>query len=114
MPTQSATSRLNWGKPYDRGTGPVKRGLGVALQTWGGGGHASQCRTVINPDGSVQVELGSQDLGTGTKTIIVQVAAETLDVVPHNGKLKIASTLEPRKRRLSYPELAGRALDEQR
>jgi xanthine dehydrogenase YagR molybdenum-binding subunit len=34
-------------------------------------------RTTIHPDGSVEVELGSQDLGVGTRTIIEQVAAET-------------------------------------
>ena len=57
---------------------PVKRGLGIGVNTWGGGGHASKCRTTINPDGSVVVEMGTQDLGTGTRTIITQVAAETL------------------------------------
>ena len=41
-------------------------------------GHASKCRTTINPDGSVVVELGTQDLGTGTRTVITMVAAETL------------------------------------
>ena len=58
--------------------GPVKQGLGLAINTWGGGGHASQCRTTINPDGSVVVEMGTQDLGTGTRTAITMVAAETL------------------------------------
>jgi len=43
-------------------------------------GHPSQCRTVINPDGTVSIEIGTQDLGTGTRTIITQVAAETLGV----------------------------------
>ncbi|MBM3774972.1 MAG: xanthine dehydrogenase family protein molybdopterin-binding subunit, partial [Acidobacteria bacterium] len=56
----------------------VKRGLGIGINTWGGGGHASRCRASIHPDGSVAVELGSQDLGTGTRTIISQVVAETL------------------------------------
>ena len=67
-----------WHERGDSGSGTVKRGLGVALHTWGGGGHNSQCRTNIHPDGTVEVELGSQDLGTGTRTIITMVAAETL------------------------------------
>ena len=67
-----------WHPRGDSGSGVVKRGLGIGVNAWGGGGHASQCRCTINPDGSVSIELGSQDLGTGTKTIIIQVAAESL------------------------------------
>ena len=32
---------------------------------------------IIHADGSVEIEIGTQDLGTGTRTIITQVAAET-------------------------------------
>ncbi len=60
------------------GTGTVKRGLGIGVNMWGGLGHPSRCETTIHPDGSVQVRLGTQDLGTGTKTAITIVAAETL------------------------------------
>ena len=67
---------IEWNKRWhprgESGNGPVKRGLGLALHTWGGGGHNSQCRTNIHPDGTVEVELCSQDLGTGTRTIITQ------------------------------------------
>ncbi|MDQ6676357.1 MAG: xanthine dehydrogenase family protein molybdopterin-binding subunit [Acidobacteriota bacterium] len=70
--------KKNWKPRGQNGPGPVKEGLGIAIATWGGGGHASRCLTTINPDGTVLVELGSQDLGTGTRTVITQVAAETL------------------------------------
>lgn len=56
----------------------VHRGLGLSIHTWGGGGHNSNCEVAIHPDGSVHVSLGSQDLGTGTRTVIAIVAAETL------------------------------------
>ena len=79
---QKASEIMDWKKRWhprgDSGSGPVKQGLGLGINTWGGGGHASQCRTTINPDGSVLLELGSQDLGTGTRTVITMVAAETL------------------------------------
>src|ERR1039458_6089731 len=42
-----------WHPRGQSGAGPVKRGLGVAVGTWGGRGHASNCRTTIHPDGSV-------------------------------------------------------------
>ena len=39
------------------------RGVGVSFHTWGGRGHASDCDLTIHPDGSVELKLGSQDLG---------------------------------------------------
>src|SRR5205807_7763304 len=77
-----AAELMDWKKKWhprgDSSSGSVKRGLGLGIHTWGGGGHASQCRASIHPDGSVAIELGSQDLGTGTRTAINIVAAETL------------------------------------
>ncbi len=61
-------------------SGNLARGLGLSLHTWGGRGHNSDCDLTIHPDGSVDVKLGSQDIGTGTRTLIVVVAAETLGV----------------------------------
>jgi xanthine dehydrogenase YagR molybdenum-binding subunit len=77
-----AADLIGWKKKWhsrDKLTpGVVKKGLGLSLHTWGGRGHASECRLTINPDGSVSIEIGSQDLGTGTRTTIPMVAAETL------------------------------------
>ena len=66
-----------WHPRGDKTPGPIKRGLGLSMHTWGGRAHNSQCEVRIYPDGSVKVNLGSQDLGTGTRTVIAQVAAET-------------------------------------
>ncbi|GMV93670.1 MAG: oxidoreductase [Candidatus Hydrogenedentota bacterium] len=62
----------------ESGDGPVKRGLGISIHMWGGGGHKSECACTINPDGSVSVAIGTQDLGTGTRTVVGIVTAETL------------------------------------
>lgn len=70
--------KKRWHPRGDGGKGPVKRGLGIGINTWGGGGHRSTANCKIHPDGTVEVELGSQDLGSGTRTIISMVAAETL------------------------------------
>jgi xanthine dehydrogenase YagR molybdenum-binding subunit len=67
-----------WHRRGDSGSGPVKRGLGIGINMWGGGGHRSTANCKIHPDGTVEVEIGSQDLGTGTRTVISMVAAETL------------------------------------
>jgi xanthine dehydrogenase YagR molybdenum-binding subunit len=85
----------NWHPRGEGGKGPVKRGLGIGVGTWGGLGHNSQCRTTIHPDGRVEVELASQDLGTGTRTIITQVAAESLGLNLGDITLKIGDNRYP-------------------
>jgi xanthine dehydrogenase YagR molybdenum-binding subunit len=76
-----AADMIEWKKKWHpRGAGsdgPIRRGLGLSIHTWGGGGHQSNCNCTIHPDGSVEVSLASQDLGTGTRTIIALVAGET-------------------------------------
>jgi xanthine dehydrogenase YagR molybdenum-binding subunit len=62
----------------DKTPGHIKRGLGMSIHTWGGRGHPSECDVTINPDGSVEAKLGSQDLGVGNRTTIAIVVAETL------------------------------------
>jgi len=84
-----------WHPRGQSSSGPVKRGLGLAISTWGGGGHNSQCRTNIHPDGTVEVELCSQDLGTGTRTVITMVAAETLGLPLGAITLKIGDSALP-------------------
>lgn len=84
-----------WHRRGDSGTGTTKRGMGLGICSWGGAGHASSCRTSIHPDGSVDVELGSQDLGTGTRTIIAQVVAETLGLPIDGVKVKLGDNNYP-------------------
>lgn len=69
-----------WSPRGQKGSGAVRRGLGIGIATWGGLGHASKSLCKINADGSVEVMMGTQDLGTGTRTTITQVVAETLGV----------------------------------
>jgi len=58
--------------------GAIRQGLGLSLHTWPGIAHPFQCELIINPDGTVAVRAATQDLGTGTRTVIAIVAAETL------------------------------------
>jgi xanthine dehydrogenase YagR molybdenum-binding subunit len=79
----------------DQAPGPIKRGLGISLHTWGGLGHASECQVSINPDGSVSAEIGTQDLGTGARTVVAIVAAETLGLPLDGVEAKIGRTAYP-------------------
>ena len=79
-----ADEMMGWKKLWhprgDPTPGDIKRGLGLSMHTWGGRGHASTEDFTINPDGSVVIKLGTQDLGTGCLTIITIVAADTLGI----------------------------------
>jgi len=72
--------KQRWHPRGDKTAGPVKQGLGLSIHTWGGRGHSSDQDLSINPDGSVDIKLGSQDLGTGTRTVIAIVVADTLGI----------------------------------
>jgi len=73
----------------------VVRGVGLSFHTWGGRGHASDCDLTIHPDGSVELKMGTQDLGTGTRTCILVVAADTLGVPIEAIQLLIGDTNYP-------------------
>jgi xanthine dehydrogenase YagR molybdenum-binding subunit len=76
-------------------SGNIARGLGLSVHTWGGRGHESDCDLTIHPDGSVDIKMGTQDIGTGTRTTIVIVAAETLGIPIEAINLYIGDTLYP-------------------
>ena len=57
----------------------VRRGFGMASLIWGAGGGPPAYATVrINRDASIDVLTGAQDLGTGSRTALAQIAAEAL------------------------------------
>ena len=97
-----AAEMIEWKKLWrPRGEGAVgstktvKRGLGLSIHTWGGGGHASDCDLTIHPDGSVEVKMGTQDLGVGTRTVLAIVAGETLGLPIGAIKISIGSNRLP-------------------
>jgi CO/xanthine dehydrogenase Mo-binding subunit len=59
------------------GSGPIRRGIGVAAGMWGYGGEPNATAIVtLYADGSVSLNTGASDLGTGTKTVLAMVVAE--------------------------------------
>jgi xanthine dehydrogenase YagR molybdenum-binding subunit len=73
---------FGWSKRHQTGdttSGSIKTGMGVAICTWGGGGRGpspTQCE--IASDGSVIIRVGTQDIGTGQRTVVAMVAADAL------------------------------------
>ena len=87
--------KKNWHQRRDQTPGNIKRGMGLSMHTWGGRGHNSDCDLTIHPDGSVEIKMGTQDLGTGARTIIIIVAADTLGIPMENVNLLYGNNRYP-------------------
>ena len=96
---QIGAEKIGWERRNKRpgeGKGKLRRGLGMASQIWGGAGRpGTQADIRIHPDGSVEAICGTQDLGTGTRTYMAEVAAETLGLEPQDITIKIGNTEYP-------------------
>ncbi|MGZ8716823.1 MAG: xanthine dehydrogenase family protein molybdopterin-binding subunit [Gaiellaceae bacterium] len=79
-----ALAQKHWDRRDDvraRSDDTWKHGVGMASQIWyGGGGPPSYAWTRVTSDGRVSVITAMQDLGTGTRTAMAQIAAEELGV----------------------------------
>jgi xanthine dehydrogenase YagR molybdenum-binding subunit len=85
----------HWHPRGDKTEGVVKRGLGLSIHTWGGLGHPSDCDLVIQPDGSVELKMATQDLGTGTRTALNIIVADTLGLPMNKIKISIGDSALP-------------------
>ena len=75
-------AEAHWERRHEvraRSEGPWKRGVGMASQIWyGGGGPPSYAWIRIGADARAVVVTAMQDIGTGTRTAMAQIAAEEL------------------------------------
>ena len=93
-----AAERFGWSRrhaPGDPTPGPIKKGMGCAANRWGGGGQGTRAHCEINPDGSVVMRCGTQDIGVGTKTIVAMITAETLGIPMSLVKAEIGDSNYP-------------------
>jgi xanthine dehydrogenase YagR molybdenum-binding subunit len=95
-----AADLIDWkAKWHPHGKGPksgsIVEGLGIGLHTWGGSANDSTCMLKIHPDGGVESFCGTQDLGTGTRTICGMVLAETLGLPVESIKVHIGHSTYP-------------------
>lgn len=74
--------RIDWARwrrqQPGEGAGPLQRGVGMGASVWNTGGRGTKAQLDILSDGTVEVRCGTQDLGTGTRTLVTLVAAEEL------------------------------------
>jgi xanthine dehydrogenase YagR molybdenum-binding subunit len=58
----------------------IRTGYGMGTTAWGRFPSDVEAEVVINRDGSVEARTGTQDIGTGQRTIMAVVAANTIGV----------------------------------
>lgn len=91
--------KISWqrrNKKPGQQNGKIRRGLGMASQIWWGTGRPGTLADIkLHPDGSVEAICGTQDIGTGTRTYMATVTAETLGLKPQDITIKIGSTEYP-------------------
>lgn len=73
---------------------PIRRGVGMGGCLWFVGGGRPPATVIIRlfADGSINLNMGASDIGTGTKTVMAQVAAEELGVRPDSIQIVNADT----------------------
>jgi xanthine dehydrogenase YagR molybdenum-binding subunit len=94
-----AAEKIGWSKRHPTGDatpGPLKRGLGCAANVWGGAGNPqTRAACEILPDGSVTMRIGTQDIGTGTRTLVAMITAETMALPLESVQVAIGDTNLP-------------------
>ncbi|MEE8396330.1 MAG: xanthine dehydrogenase family protein molybdopterin-binding subunit, partial [bacterium] len=80
----AGAERIGWREkrqPNGSASGPVRRGMGVAMGLYKGGiGREAEAEVRITPRGRVDVRIGGVDVGQGSATVMAQFAAEVLQV----------------------------------
>jgi xanthine dehydrogenase YagR molybdenum-binding subunit len=95
----SAADRFGW-KRRNPVVGSMRDGAevlgwGMATASWPGERGEATVRVELRDDGSARVSCATQDIGTGTYTVIAQVAAEVLGVPLDKVQVAIGSSAYP-------------------
>jgi xanthine dehydrogenase YagR molybdenum-binding subunit len=98
---QTGAERFGWDKrspePGSMKTQDGKLlGWGMATATYPARSSPSSALARLLPDGSAYVLAGTQDLGTGTYTVMTQTAADALGLPPERVRFELGDTRMPR------------------
>jgi CO/xanthine dehydrogenase Mo-binding subunit len=73
--------KLEWSKPFDRGTGVIRRGRGFGIAIKAVVAPTTSVAIInVAADGSVTLYCGTVDMGQGSDTGLAQIVGEALDV----------------------------------
>jgi xanthine dehydrogenase YagR molybdenum-binding subunit len=92
--------RFGWARrdprPQSMRDGRWQVGWGVGTATYPTNRSAAEAVARLLPDGSALVQSGSQDLGTGTYTIMTQVAADALGLPVNRVRFQLGDSAMPK------------------
>ncbi len=82
--------------PGSKSEGKYWVGYGMATATYPANRSASTAKATIFADGHAEIECATQDIGTGTYTIMTQLAAETLSLPIEKVTVKLGNSKYPK------------------
>ncbi|MGI4943000.1 MAG: molybdopterin cofactor-binding domain-containing protein, partial [Janthinobacterium lividum] len=95
---KAGAERFGWsgrGGPATRTDGRWLVGMGVAAAIRSNNLRKSDCRVRLDPDGVLTAQMAMTDLGTGTYTILTQVAASMLGLAADQVRVELGDSLLP-------------------
>jgi xanthine dehydrogenase YagR molybdenum-binding subunit len=96
---QRAAERFGWArrtpKPRSMRDGKALIGWGMATATYPARLSPSSAIARMKPDGTLVVQAGTQDIGTGTYTIMTQIAADAMGIPIDHVRFELGDTAFP-------------------
>jgi xanthine dehydrogenase YagR molybdenum-binding subunit len=96
---QEGAEKFGWKGPVSRREGDWLIGHGMAAAIRPNLMQEAEAEIELSADGHLTVRLDMTDIGTGTYTILTQIAAETLGIAPDKVTVKLGDT--------DFPETCG-------
>jgi xanthine dehydrogenase YagR molybdenum-binding subunit len=97
---QRGAAAIGWSdrnvKPASMRQGRYLVGYGMATATYPANRSASTARAILFADGHAEIECCTQDIGTGTYTIMTQIAADALSLPVDKVKVKLGDSNYPK------------------
>ena len=89
--------RMEWNdRPVAPGTGPIRRGRGLGLFLYGTGVpmlfEGASCFATLQLDGTLNINVGSTEMGQGLTTALAQIASELLGIPLDDVQVDISDT----------------------
>ena len=84
---------MKWDAPFDRGTGTVRRGRGIAVGFKASISPTTSVAVVsVSADGSCTLYCGTVDMGQGSDTAMAQIVAEVLNIAAETVRIVHSDT----------------------
>jgi xanthine dehydrogenase YagR molybdenum-binding subunit len=97
---REGAARFGWAErdptPGAHRDGRCLAGTGVAASTYPVYRSAAQAYARYDGDGRYSVAIGAADIGTGARTVLIQIAADALGAAPEDVELRIGDSALPR------------------